>query len=185
MSSLAGQRGNRRTAIALGAVALGMVGLAYASVPLYRLFCQVTGYGGTTRTATGPAPAVLDRSVVVRFNADLARGMPWRFAPSRRSIEVRLGETVMATYVAENPTNRTVTGTATFNVTPEKVGQYFAKIDCFCFTEQTLAPGARVEMPVVFYVDPALADDPDAREVGTITLSYTFFETLPDGSAAN
>jgi cytochrome c oxidase assembly protein subunit 11 len=185
MSATAQGRVNRRTAAALGALVLAMAVLAYASVPLYRLFCQVTGFGGTTQVASGIAPVAIDQHVVVRFNADVGRGMPWTFHPSQPSIDARLGETVLATYVALNPTARTITGTATFNVTPEKVGRYFVKVECFCFTEQTLAPGERVEMPVVFYVDPALADDPSAREVGTITLSYTFFETEPDGSAAN
>lgn len=183
MTAVAIQRRKRLTAGVLIGLVAGMVGLTYASVPLYRLFCQLTGYGGTTRSDSAPSAVVLDRTVIVRFNADVALGMPWRFAPAERAVEVRLGATTVATYVAENPTDRAITGQATFNVTPEKIGRYFTKIECFCFTEQTLAPGQRVEMPVVFYVDPALADDEDAREVGTITLSYTFFETTPGTTA--
>lgn len=177
MSALGLDGRKRATAGALVALVVGMAGLAYASAPLYRLFCQVTGFGGTTQAATEPSPTVLDRTVIVRFNADVARGLPWSFAPAERSVEVKLGQTTRATYVAFNPTDRRITGTATFNVTPEKIGRYFTKIDCFCFEEQTLEPGQRAELPVVFYVDPALADDPDARGIGTITLSYTFFET--------
>ncbi|MGH8028678.1 MAG: cytochrome c oxidase assembly protein [Arenimonas sp.] len=185
MTALGLDARKRMTAGVLVALAVGMVGLAYASVPLYRLFCQVTGFGGTTQEAQQPSAVVLDRTVVVRFNADVARGMPWRFTPARRSVEVKLGQTTQATYIAENPTARPITGTATFNVTPEKVGRYFIKIDCFCFEEQRLEPGQRVELPVVFYVDPALADDAAAREVGTITLSYTFFEATLDATGGN
>jgi cytochrome c oxidase assembly protein subunit 11 len=184
MSALV-ERRKRATAGLLAGLVVGMVGLAYASVPLYRLFCQVTGFGGTTQVATAAIPAPAAGVVTVRFDANVARGMPWRFRPAARSLAIRLGETVEATYVASNPTDRAITGTATFNVTPEKAGLYFTKIDCFCFAEQTLAPGQEVEMPVVFFVDPALADDPNTRDIGTITLSYTFFETTPEGAAAD
>ena len=180
MTALQLEARKRWTAGVLVLLVAGMIGLAYASVPLYRLFCQVTGLGGTTQVATGPPEVVLDRTVVVRFDASVAGGLAWRFRPARRSIEVRLGQTTEAAYVAENTSGRAIVGTATFNVTPEKIGRYFTKIECFCFEELALAPGERAELSVVFYVDPALADDPEAREVGTITLSYTFFESTAD-----
>jgi cytochrome c oxidase assembly protein subunit 11 len=157
------------------AVVAGMVGMSFAAVPLYRLFCQVTGYGGTTQLAES-APGAAAESVTVRFNADTARGMPWRFSPVQREVTARLGEQVTVFYEASNPSARPVTGTATFNVTPLGAGAYFAKIECFCFVEQRLEPGQTVAMPVTFFVDPALRDDPDAAWVDTITLSYTFFE---------
>ena len=168
-----------RTAVAALAGACLMFGLAYASVPLYRLFCQVTGYGGTTQVAKR-APAELgQREIVVRFNADVGQGMPWRFQPKQRQVTVRVGETVQIAYIAHNPTKRTITGNATYNVTPDKAGLYFAKINCFCFEQQTLAPGETVEMPVLFFVDPELEHDRNAHDVHTITLSYTFFEQQP------
>lgn len=173
------QRGKCRTVIATLAVIACMSALTVAAVPLYRLFCQVTGFGGTTQVAQ-ITPEIGDRMVTVRFNADTARGMPWTFRPSQREIEVRVGEQVLAFYEAENTTDRTITGTATFNVTPDKAGLYFAKIDCFCFTEQILAPGQKVDMPVTFFVDPEMFDDPNTDDVHTITLSYTFFEQESD-----
>ena len=166
--------------LALAAVVAGMVGMAFAAVPLYRLFCQVTGYGGTTQTAGEAPELVLDRVITVRFNADVARGMPWRFRPARLAIDARVGEPMLAYYRASNDTDETVSGHAVFNVTPLKAGIYFAKIDCFCFEEQVLAPGESVEMPVSFFIDPTIADDPNLNDVGTITLSYTFFRTEPD-----
>lgn len=161
--------------VLLGAVA-GMLGLSYAAVPLYRLFCQVTGYGGTTQVAAETPTTVVDQTVTVRFNADVGKGMPWRFRPAQRSMTLRLGEEGLAIFIAENPTDEAIVASATFNVTPQKAGIYFNKIECFCFTEQRLGPGERVEMPVSFFVDPALLDDPNVREVKTITLSYTFFK---------
>lgn len=175
-------RRKRTTALALGAIVVGMAGLSYASVPLYRLYCQITGSGGTTRVAEAAPATASDATMTIRFNADLARGMPWRFYPAERSTTVRVGELTLATFVAENPTGRTITGQATFNVTPEKVGVYFDKTECFCFTKQVLAPGERVEMPVQFFVDPAILADPNMRGIGTITLSYTFFETPESGT---
>ncbi len=166
---------NGRTVIVLVAVVLGMVGLTAASVPLYRLFCQVTGYGGTTQTATTAPPQVLDRVVTVRFNADTNSSLPWTFRPAQREMRLRVGETGLAFYTARNNADRPITGTATFNVTPAKAGLYFTKIDCFCFTEQRLGPGEEVEMAVTFFVDPGIADDPNLDDVNTITLSYTFF----------
>lgn len=161
--------------VLLSLVALAaMVGLVVGSVPLYRLFCKVTGYGGATQVAAA-APGATGHVVTVRFDASVAKGLPWRFTPEKRQMQVRLGEQVLAFYTATNTGSEPVVGTATFNVTPDKAGRYFDKIACFCFSEQRLEPGETVEMPVTFFVDPALADDPLASEVQTITLSYTFF----------
>jgi len=170
------RRSNRRVGIILGAVAFAMVGAAFAAVPAYRVFCQITGYGGTPRTdIANTATGVLDREITVRFDASLNQGMPWRFEPGQREVTVKLGERALVHYVAENPSGEAITGTATFNVTPLKAAQYFSKVECFCFTEQRLAAGERANMPITFYVDPALADDENLSEVKTITLSYTFF----------
>jgi len=140
----------------------------------------VTGFGGTTQTAEAAPAVTLDRKITVRFNADVGKALPWRFAPAQDRVELKIGEQVLAFYRAKNLSGRTITGTAAFNVTPAKVGQYFNKIACFCFTEQELKAGAEVDMPVTFFIDPAIADDPNLNEVTTITLSYTFFETEPD-----
>jgi cytochrome c oxidase assembly protein subunit 11 len=174
---------NATVAIALGAVALGMVGLAYAAVPLYRLFCQVTGFGGTPGTAQAMPATVGERMVTIRFNADVDSRLPWRFTPPREAVKVRVGAPATAVFHARNLADKTITGTAAFNVTPLKVGTYFNKVECFCFTEQTLGPGESAELPVSFYVDPAIADDPAVREVHTITLSYTFFRRAGDAPA--
>ena len=171
---------NLRLALVSFSVAAGMVGAAYAAVPLYEVFCQVTGYGGTTQTAEAAPAVTLDRKITVRFNADVGKALPWRFAPAQDRVELKIGEQVLAFYRAKNLSGRTITGTAAFNVTPAKAGQYFNKIACFCFTEQELKAGAEVDMPVTFFIDPAIADDPNLNEVTTITLSYTFFETEPD-----
>ncbi len=172
-------RKNTRIAFAaLGAVAL-MVGMAFAAVPLYEVFCRVTGYGGTTQVADGTDVTVVDRDIRVRFTGNLHTDMLWNFRPKQPRQDLKVGEQAMAFYEACNPANRAITGTATFNVTPFKAGVYFSKIECFCFTEQTLAPGERVDMPVVYYIDPAFADDPDMSDVQEITLSYTFFEREP------
>ncbi len=173
----ASRRRKVSTALILGALALGMVGLSFASVPLYRLFCQVTGYGGTTRVAAAAPGAAGERIFTVRFNADLARGMPWRFRPAQGVVRLRAGEVGLAFFSAANPTARAVTGTATYNVTPQKAGPYFNKIACFCFDEQTLEAGQSVEMPVSFFVDPEISQDPNLDDVTAITLSYTFFES--------
>jgi cytochrome c oxidase assembly protein subunit 11 len=169
---------NFRVAAGLFAVAAGMVGLAYASVPLYDLFCRVTGYGGTTRVVEpGAAPVeVGERVITVRFNADTQSGLPWRFAPVQRAMTLRVGETALAFYRAENLGADALVGTATFNVTPQIAGAYFNKIDCFCFEDQFLRPGETAELAVQFYVDPAIVDDPDTAGIGTITLSYMFFD---------
>lgn len=169
---------NRRTALLAASVAAGMVGLAYASVPLYRLFCQVTGFGGTPMVAADAAATpepVAGTSIRVRFDGNVRRGMPWDFRPAERFVDLPLGERRMAFYHARNTSDAPVTGVATFNVTPEAAGRYFVKIQCFCFNEQTLQPGEAVEMPVIYYVDPAIRDDPDARRIKEITLSYSFF----------
>ncbi len=166
----------QRTGLILAGVVVGMAGLSFAAVPLYDLFCRVTGYGGTTARAAAPAGEIADRWVTVRFDASLAAGMPWTFRPVEREMRLRLGERGLTSYRAHNPTSRPVKGIASFNVVPFEAGVHFAKIECFCFTEQTLLPGQSVDMPVSFYVAPALSDDPDTERVETITLSYTFFE---------
>ncbi len=171
----AASKKSTRLALVLVSAAAGMLGLAYASVPLYDLFCRVTGYGGTTQQADMAPDVILDRKMTVEFDSNTGKNMPWRFKPVKRSVTLKVGQTGIAFYEAYNPTDKTITGTAAFNVTPQKVGQYFTKIDCFCFTEQTLKPGERVDMPVTFFVDPEIDQDPNAKEVETITLSYTFF----------
>ncbi|MEX0922059.1 MAG: cytochrome c oxidase assembly protein [Rhodovibrionaceae bacterium] len=173
-------RGNRRMGLALAGVVAGMVGLSFAAVPLYSLFCQVTGYGGTTQVADQVPDAPLERSIKVRFNADINPALPWRFQPEQREVEVKIGEPTLVFYSAHNLSARETHGTAVFNVTPLKAGAYFQKVACFCFSQQTLKPGERVEMGVSFYVDPSLVDDPSMDSVETITLSYTFFQDLDD-----
>lgn len=163
------------TASIAACVILLMVGLTAASVPLYRLFCQVTGYGGTTQVAKDTVPGALERTIRVRFDAGIGDNLPWSFQPAEREIEVRIGEENLAFYRAVNRADQPIVGSATFNVTPHKAGPYFSKIACFCFTEQVLEPGAAVDMPVSFFVDPAILDDADTRDLDTITLSYTFF----------
>ena len=167
---------NTATGLVLAGVALGMVGVAFAAVPLYTLFCQVTGYGGTSQVAVAAPGAVSERMMTIQFDAGTERGMPWKFKPAQRQVTVRIGEETLAFYRASNPLDRPVMGSATYNVTPHKAGPYFSKIDCFCFTEQLLEPGQSVEMPVSFFVDPDILNDPGLDDVRTITLSYTFFE---------
>lgn len=174
----------RRKAIPLVAVGLGMAAMAWAAVPLYDMFCRVTGFGGTTQVATEGADRVLDRMVTVRFDASTEREMPWEFRPVQTAMQVRIGETALAFFEAYNPTDRVIAGSASYNVSPFSVGGYFTKIDCFCFTEQVLHPGERVTMPVTFYVDPEMVDDAETEGVTTITLSYTFYETELDSQAA-
>ena len=169
------KRRNTTLALACFAIAAGMVGLAYASVPLYRLFCQVTGFAGTTQIATSAPAQALDQSVSVRFDANIARNLNWTFEPVERGLELKIGETRLAYYRATNRADHPVTGTATFNVTPEWTGQYFNKIECFCFTEQTLAPGESVDMLVAFFIDPAIVEDRSTSASLSITLSYTFY----------
>jgi len=177
------RRRNRRIAALLVTVPLAMGALAWASAPLYRLFCQVTGFGGTPGTAAEAPQAAADApSIEIRFNADIAPDLDWRFGPVEQAVTVRLGEPALAFYRAENLGDEPVTGAAVFNVTPLKAGAYFSKIDCFCFTEQRLGPGESADMPVSFFVDPEIADDPNVRDVGTITLSYTFFRSEEEPS---
>jgi cytochrome c oxidase assembly protein subunit 11 len=175
MTSLAQRNG--RTAALFGLVALAMVGLAFASVPLYRLFCQVTGFGGTPMRASEVEGSLMrtGKLIHVRFDANTNSALPWQFEPERHVEQVAVGARRMAFYTARNLGDRPVTGTATFNVTPSQAGQYFTKIQCFCFNEQTLKPGEEVRMPVVYFVDPKILDDPDASKIDEITLSYTFY----------
>ncbi|MGH6944059.1 MAG: cytochrome c oxidase assembly protein [Geminicoccaceae bacterium] len=169
------RRAKATTAFLLAGVIALMLGLTAASVPLYRLFCEVTGYGGTTQIALRPPAAASARTIKVRFNADVDPRLPWRFAPAQREIEVRLGEQSLAFYRAINTSSRPIVGQAVYNVTPYKAGPYFTKIACFCFDQQVLKPGEEAEMPVSFYVDPAILTDRNAKDVTAITLSYTFF----------
>lgn len=170
-----GARGLRRTVIPLVLIVVGMTGMAYAAVPLYDLFCRVTGYGGTPQRADAPSGEVLERDITIRFDANVSPKLGWRFRPAQTRMKVKIGESALAVYEAHNPTDAPLAGTATYNVTPEVAGYYFAKVQCFCFTEQVLEPGRRMDMPVSFFVDPAIMDDPDARGITEITLSYTFF----------
>lgn len=166
----------------LVAVAFAMVGLTFAAVPLYRMFCAATGYGGTPQIGPAQSPGESGGSIVVRFNADTNPGLPWRFAPEQQQVTVKLGEEKVAFYAARNEAERPVTGVAVYNVTPDRVGHYFHKTACFCFNEQTLAPGQTMQFPVSFWVDPAIAHDPNTADVHTITLSYTFFRSLDDAA---
>ena len=176
--------GQKRTVVSLAALVCVMTGLSFAAVPLYDLFCRVTGYGGTTSVATDAPAAALDRVVTIRFDASTDRDMPWNFKPVETKMKVKIGETGLAFYEATNPTDRPIAGTASYNVTPNSAGGYFSKIECFCFTEQVLAPGQTVQMPVTFFVDPEIMDDDEAKLIHTITLGYTFHETdLPEEAA--
>lgn len=174
-----------RTALTLVGVAVGMCALSFAAVPFYDWFCRVTGYGGTTSVAEAAPDLVLDRTIKIRFDASRAPGMPWEFKPVVREMDIRIGESGLAFYEAYNPTDRVIAGTASYNVAPDVAGGFFTKVHCFCFEQQVLAPGERIEMPVSFYVDPSIMDDIDGRAIRAITLSYTFYETdLPQDHAA-
>ncbi len=176
----------KKTASLLAGIVVLMVSLSFAAVPFYNWFCRVTGYAGTVGVSeVAPSPdAVLDQEVTIRFDGSTDKAMPWRFRPLQRKMQLKIGETGLAFYEAYNPTDRVIAGTASYNVTPDAAGGYFTKIECFCFTEQILQPGERVEMPVTFYVDPAIVTDPEGRFVNEITLSYTFFEQpLPEDQA--
>ena len=178
-------QGVNRTAAKLAGVALVMLSLSFAAVPFYDWFCRTTGFGGTTGVAETGSDVILDRTIKVRFDASVERGMPWEFTPVDREMTLRIGETGLAFYEAYNPTDRVVAGTASYNVTPDAAGAYFEKIACFCFELQVLQPGERVQMPVTFFVDPAIVTGRDGQYVKEITLSYTFHETeLPDEQAA-
>jgi len=169
-------RRNTVKAVSIALLALGASGaLAVFAVPLYQLFCQVTGYGGTTQRAEGGGREILERTISVRFDGTVDSSLAWRFEPMQATQRVKIGETALAFYRATNTSDRPVTGQATYNVTPHKAGQYFRKVDCFCFTEQTLDPGESVRMPVTYFIDPAIAKDDNLDGVHEITLSYTFF----------
>ncbi|MBL4917697.1 cytochrome c oxidase assembly protein [Szabonella alba] len=177
---------HRKTAAQLAGVVVLMGSLSYAAVPFYDWFCRVTGFGGTTGVAAAPSDQMLEQTIKIRFDASKERGMPWDFVPQQREMTVRLGETGLAFYEAYNPTDRPVAGTASYNVTPYAAGGYFTKIHCFCFEQQVLQPGERVQMPVTFYVDPEIVNDREAKFVKVITLSYTFHETdLPPAEPTN
>jgi cytochrome c oxidase assembly protein subunit 11 len=172
-------RRHRHVAGVCVGVGLVMLGAAFAAVPLYQLFCQVTGYAGTTQRAIVPSNVVVDQMMRVRFDAHVAPGLPWTFEPVQRVVDVKLGENTLAFYRVTNTSDRITKGTATYNVTPDQAGIFFNKVACFCFTEQTLAPGQSIEMPVSFFVDPALATDKDNKTLKHLTLSYTFFPVGP------
>jgi cytochrome c oxidase assembly protein subunit 11 len=186
MSALSLENRNSRTAIAMFVIAAAMLGLGYAAVPLYNLFCSVTGFGGTTQRASEAeadlaaqmAASAGGRTLSMRFDASTARDVPWTFRPEQVTDTIAIGQRDMAIYVARNNSDQPITGTATFNVEPEQAGAYFNKIQCFCFTEQTLQPGQEVRMPVLYYVDPAALDDPNMDGVEQITLSYTFHKAV-------
>jgi cytochrome c oxidase assembly protein subunit 11 len=168
-----------RNGVVMGAlvgVVLGMVGVSFAAVPLYSIFCKATGFGGTTQRATQAASHMLDRKIEIRFNTDVNSELPWAFKPNQRSVTLKVGETGMATFHAHNESATPIVGTAVYNVTPEKAGIYFDKIQCFCFTQQLLRPQESADLPVAFYVDPAIADDRNMDDVSVITLSYTFYK---------
>ncbi|WP_094462307.1 cytochrome c oxidase assembly protein [Pannonibacter phragmitetus] len=166
---------NRKVAFVCASIFFAMVGASFAAVPLYELFCQVTGFGGTTQRAESESGTVIDRKITVRFDGNINGALPWSFKPQQRSVTLRMGETMQVAYEAHNTSSDVTTGTSVFNVTPFEAGAYFNKMQCFCFTEQALAAGEGVEMPVVFFVDPAMDEDPDLKHVKEITLSYTFY----------
>ena len=170
---------NRRTGWLFALFAAGMVGVGFAAVPLYQMFCQVTGFGGTTmrvsQEVADATPVYTANMISVRFDSNVAPALPWAFRPERTRDSLSVGARDMMIFIAKNTSDRPITGTATFNVTPEAAGRYFSKVQCFCFTEQTLEPGQEVRMPVVYFVDPKILDDPDAKDIREITLSYTFF----------
>src|SRR5262245_29952576 len=168
-------RRHRTVAILCGALVMVMVAAAFASVPLYRLFCESTGFAGTPQRALQPSDASIDKTMTVRFDANVTPGLPWRFEPVQPTLDVKLGENALAFYRATNLSDRSVTGMATFNVTPEPAGAFFNKIQCFCFAEQVLEPGQSVEMPVSFFIDPEIVKDRDGRSISLIVLSYTFY----------
>lgn len=177
---------NRRTALFAAALALAMLGLGFASVPLYRWFCQVTGLGGTTQRigeAQAATVKVAGKTISVRFDANVEAGMPWKFAASQVTQDLAIGARKMAFYRAENLSNKAVTGVASFNVEPAQAGLYFTKIQCFCFEQQTLGPGQAVDMPVIYFVDPKILDDPETKDIEAITLSYTFHVSADQSEA--
>ncbi len=177
--------GSQKTVVQTVGLVVFMAGLAWASIPFYDWFCRVTGFGGTTSVSEVVSSTILDQTIKVRFDASLERNMPWEFTPVVREMELRIGETGLAFYEAFNPTDKPVAGSASYNVAPYAAGGFFSKIDCFCFEEQILQPGERIQMPVTFYVDPDIVTDRDAKYVHSITLSYTFYQIdLPEGYAS-
>jgi cytochrome c oxidase assembly protein subunit 11 len=170
--------------LSLAGLTAGMIGLSFAAVPLYRIFCQATAYDGTPRRAEAPPDKVLDRTITIRFDGNVAPGLPWSFAPEQQTMDVKIGETGLAFFKAINRAKTPLTGRAVFNVSPEQAGLYFTKIQCFCFSKQTLAAGASVDMPVTFFVDPKIVDDDDTKNITEITLSYTFFASDPQAPVA-
>lgn len=185
VSKPAGLDPKLKTARSLVGVVLVMGGLAWASVPFYDWFCRVTGFGGATGVAEAGSDVILDQTIKIKFDGSLERDMPWTFKPVVREMTVRIGETGLAFYEAHNPTDVPVAGSAAYNVAPYAAGGYFTKIDCFCFEQQVLEPGETVLMPVTFFVDPEMVQDKEAKDLGHITLSYTFYQIdLPEGYAA-
>lgn len=166
---------NARIAVSCVLFVCFMVGVSFAAVPLYDLFCRVTGYGGTTQQADAAPDQVLDRLITVRFDSNTANGLDWKFKPEVREVTLKVGETARINYIAQNTGDETSVGTSTFNVTPPQSGSYFNKLACFCFNEQALEPGQSIEMPVEFFISPDVVEDLDMQSVNTITLSYTFF----------
>lgn len=175
-------RRNRRTMIAMAGVGLSMLALGFASVPLYRIFCEQTGFGGTTKRASADVQVreAVGHTMSIRFDSNVQPGMPWQFYPEHRTDTVTVGRKDMAIFIAKNMSDKPVTGTASFNVTPTQAGAYFTKIQCFCFTQQTLQPGQEVRMPVLYFVDPKILKDPDNKDTQQITLSYTFYPVEQD-----
>ena len=178
------QRSNRVVVGTCLAFVGGMVGMAYAAVPLYDMFCRVTGYNGTTQRVEQASDVILDEKVKVTFDANTSGGLPWEFKPVQRDIDIRIGETVQVMYKAKNLSSKPTTGQATFNVTPMQAGAYFNKVQCFCFTETTLQPGEEMEMPVVFFVDPDIVKAVETKDIKTLTLSYTFYPREPSKPVA-
>jgi cytochrome c oxidase assembly protein subunit 11 len=176
---------NKRTAVIAGGVALGMLGMAYASVPLYALFCKATGFGGTTQVSASAPVDVREEEIIIRFDSNISARLPWGFHPENPWVKVKIGDVSLVNYVATSRATMATTGSALFNVTPPAAGAYFNKISCFCFTKQMLKAGERVEMPVQFFVDPAILDDPDARNIKEITLSYTFYPAATGAKTAS
>jgi cytochrome c oxidase assembly protein subunit 11 len=178
------EKNHKIIAASCGVFVLSMLGAAYAAVPLYQMFCQVTGFGGTPQIATSAPDTIIGRTIRVRFDSNVSAGLGWEFQPVQREIEVKIGETALAFYRAKNTSGRDQWGTASYNVTPEVTGAYFNKIHCFCFEKQHLKAGEEIDMPVQFFIDPSMVDDKTLNGIQTITLSYTFFAAEPPALAA-
>lgn len=179
------KKSNTSLVVSLVSIVAGMTLLAYASVPLYRLFCAVTGFGGTPMRAEDISTTIIDRTFNVRFNADISKDLPWEFAAEEKNIPLKVGENRLTTYRVKNNASERLTGHATYNVLPEEVGPYFMKIQCFCFQDQTLAAQEEAHMPISFFIDPAIMEDPNLRDLKTITLSYTFFPSKSETNTQN